>query len=135
MNLLPLRLHPGEDLRQALADAVAARGTASAFVISAIGSLIDCRLRFAGNPEETALSGPFEIISINGSITPSGVHLHMAVSDKHGRVHGGHVCHGNLVRTTVEAVLVLLPGWSLAREPDLATGYDELLVRKAPAQE
>ncbi len=128
MDLLPLRLHPGDDLRQALTDAVAARGTA-AFIASAIGSLLDSRLRFAGNAEETILRGPFEIISINGSITPGGAHLHMAVSDAQGRVYGGHVCHGNIVRTTVEAVLILLPSWSLTRVHDPATGYDELLVR------
>lgn len=134
MQLLPVRLRPGDDLRSALTHAIAARGSEAAFVLSAIGSLGDCRLRFAQSADEITLPGPFEIISISGSITPGGAHLHMAVSDAHGRVYGGHVCHGNIVRTTVEAVLVLLPGWSLTREPDPATGYDELVVRVAPAQ-
>jgi len=132
MQLLPVRLRPGDDLRSTLTNAIAARGSEAAFVLSAIGSLVDCRLRFAQSADETILTGPFEIISINGSITPGGAHLHMAVSDAQGRVYGGHVCHGNIVRTTVEAVLILLPGWSLTREPDPATGYDELVVRCTP---
>ena len=129
MQLLPVRLNPGDDLRGALEDLVRGSGQASAFVISGIGSLIDARLRFAGEESERALAGPLEIISIAGSITPDGAHLHISVSDQMGRVTGGHACHGNLVRTTVEAVLVLLPAWSLAREFDAATGFKELRIR------
>jgi predicted DNA-binding protein with PD1-like motif len=33
------------------------------------------------------------------------------------------------VRTTAEVLLALLPEWAFSREPDAATGYDELVVR------
>jgi predicted DNA-binding protein with PD1-like motif len=39
MDTLPLRLHPGEDLRGALEAAVRAAGWEAAFVIAGIGSL------------------------------------------------------------------------------------------------
>ena len=129
MNLLPVRLKPGDDLRRAL-EALVGPAAPSAFVISGIGSLGEARLRFADAASETVLAGPFEIISINGSITPDGAHLHMSVSNSEGRVSGGHVGYGNIVRTTVEAVLVLLPEWSLGREFDAATGFNELFIRK-----
>ena len=130
MELLPLRLHPGDDLRGALEELVRSAGQPSGFVISGIGSLGDARLRFAGEASEALLAGPLEIISIAGSITPDGAHLHMSVSDSAGRVSGGHVGYGNIVRTTVEAVLVLLPTWSLTREVDAATGFKELHIQK-----
>jgi predicted DNA-binding protein with PD1-like motif len=126
MDLLPLRLSPGEDLRRALE----AAGADGAFVVSGIGSLRDVRLRFAGAPEATILAGDFEIISIAGAIAADGAHLHMAVADADGRVLGGHVVYGNLVRTTAEVLLTPVPGWDLSRPFDPATGYPELSVRR-----
>lgn len=128
--MLPVRLAPGDDLRRSLEDIVRAQAEpCGAFVISGIGSLGDARRRFADEAIEVLVPGPLEIVSIAGSITPDGAHLHMTVSDKGGRVTGGHVGYGNLVRTTVEALLVLLPAWSLTREFDPATGFNELVIR------
>lgn len=104
----------------------------SAFVVSGIGSLLDARLRFAGAESETLVSGAVEILSLCGTLTPDGAHLHMAVSDVNGRVVGGHVVYGNIVRTTAELLLVQSPQWSLGREHDPGTGYKELVVRPAP---
>ena len=129
MDLLPIRLQPGDDLRRALEALIRTTDQPSAFVISGIGSLADARLRFAGEASEVLISGPLEIVSLAGSVTPDGAHLHMAVSDREGRVSGGHAGYGNIVRTTVEAVLVLLPEWSLGREVDAGTGFKELVVR------
>jgi predicted DNA-binding protein with PD1-like motif len=71
-----------------------------------------------------------EIISLAGSLSGDGAHLHMSVSDRDGRVWGGHVAYGNIVRTTVEALIAVLPEWSLSREVDATTGYPELVVRR-----
>lgn len=130
MELLPIRLYPGADLRRALEDAVAGQGRGSAFVVAGIGSLIDASLRYAGEPNERQLAGPVEIVSLSGSLGPSGAHLHMSVSDASGRVYGGHVGYGNMVRTTAEILLAPLPDWSLTREYDAATGFKELVVRR-----
>ena len=129
MELLPIRLKPGDDLRRAFEDIVLAQSNpCGGFLISGIGSLVDGRLRFADAASETLVSGPLEIVSIAGSITPDGAHLHMTVSDKDGQVTGGHVGYGNLVRTTVEALLVLLPAGALTREFDPTTGFKELVI-------
>lgn len=101
----------------------------SAFVLSGIGSLLDAKLRLAGADSETLVQGEVEILSLSGTLTPDGAHLHMAVSDANGRVVGGHVCCGNTVRTTAEVLLVQLSEWRLARELDPSTGYKELVVR------
>lgn len=34
-----------------------------------------------------------------------------------------------VVLTTAEVLLALLPDWQFTREPDAATGYDELVIR------
>jgi len=129
MNALPLRLPPGADLRLSLEELTQAPDAATAFVVSGIGSLNQAKLRFAGAEAETAIEGPLEILSLAGSLAENGAHLHMAVSTADGRVFGGHVGHGNIVRTTAELLLVLLPEWQLSRAPDAVTGYLELQVR------
>ncbi len=131
--LLPIRLHPGDDLRRLLVEMVIERDAGPAFVLSGIGSLVDAQLRFADAADASHIDGPLEIISLSGSVTPAGAHLHMAVSDRDGRVMGGHVGFGNTVRTTVEAVLLFLPAWNMTREPDAATGFDELAIRRGGA--
>lgn len=130
MDVLPLRLKPGCDLRRALEEAALQEGLTSAFVVSGIGSLTDVTLRMAGAEAATQLTGLFEIVSLSGTISPDGAHLHMAVADSEGRVSGGHVCHGNQVRTTAEVLLASVPGWRLGREVDPVTGFRELTVHR-----
>jgi uncharacterized protein len=130
MQFLPLRLPPGVDLRGALAAALRQAGTDSAFVVCGIGSLTGARLRYAGEFVEATIAGPLEIVSLSGSLTRSGPHLHMSVSDASGRVCGGHVGLGNLVRTTAEILLALLPEGALDREHDATTGFSELVARR-----
>jgi len=128
MPLLPVRLTPGLDLRRALAAVAAQQTTGSVFVVAGIGSLDAANLRYAGDATETMIAGPLEILNVSGTLCPSGAHLHMTVSDAAGRVYGGHVGHGNVIRTTAEILLAVLQEWSLTREHDAATGFDELLV-------
>lgn len=75
------------------------------------------------------VGGPLEIVSLCGSISADGAHLHMSVSNSSGEVVGGHVCAGCDVRTTVELLVAEVAGYTLSRELDPATGFRELLVR------
>ena len=131
MQTLPIRLTPGQDLRQAIESAVRSQGSHAAFVLSGVGSLTAAALRFAGAEQPQRLSGDMEILSLSGSVARNGSHLHMALSTATGQVLGGHVSPGCIVRTTAEVLLALLPEWEFAREPDAATGYDELVMRSA----
>jgi predicted DNA-binding protein with PD1-like motif len=118
------------DLRRELEAAIRTESGASAFVVSGIGSLADATLRFAGADSETLVQGAFEILSLAGTITQDGAHMHMAIADSCGRVLGGHVCYGNIVRTTAEALLAQVDDWNLSREFDVDTGFKELVVRR-----
>jgi predicted DNA-binding protein with PD1-like motif len=126
---LPLRIAPGKDLRAALESELQGQGGDAAFVIAGTGSLAITHLRFAGAQESTIIEGPVEILTLTGTLSRDGAHLHMSVADAQGHVFGGHVAQGCTVRTTAEVLIVLLPEWSFAREPDPVTGYRELVVR------
>jgi predicted DNA-binding protein with PD1-like motif len=126
----PLRLLPGDDLRRALEQAVAARGLSAAFVAVGIGSLRPARIRLAGAAEALEVDGDAELLTLSGTIAADGSHLHLSVSDARGRVLGGHAAYGCIVRTTAEVLLALLPDWHFTREPDSATGWSELVVRR-----
>ena len=97
-------------------------------VISAVGSLSMAQLRLAGASETTTICGELEIISLSGTLSPDGAHLHIAIADSSGAVIGGHLGPGSLVRTTAELVIALLTEWRLQRELDPATGYAELQI-------
>ena len=132
MRTLPLRLSPGDDLRAALSAALAATGGEAAFVVSGIGSLSEARLRLAGREQAQHVVGDLELLSLSGTLGAGGPHLHASLSDADGRVFGGHVAPGCLVRTTAEILLALLDDVRFAREPDAATGYAELVIRPRP---
>ena len=117
-----MRLQPGDDLRGALQ-------ARTGFIVAGIGSLAHAALRFAGEPGPTHIDGPLEILTLSGSLTPDGAHLHATVADASGRVWGGHVCAGCEVRTTAELLIAPLPAGTLSRAWDAATGFAELVVR------
>ena len=138
MKTFPIRLTPGQDLRAALEAAVLSQNCCAAFVLSGIGSLSTAGLRLAGAEQPTRLTEEMEILTLSGTVAVDGgktsSHLHMAISTATGQVLGGHVAPGCIVRTTAEVLLALLPDWRFSREPDAATGYDELVIRARDGQ-
>ena len=128
MKVVPLRLQPGDDLRRELEAWMAEPQEQAGCVISAVGSLSLVQLRLAGAAEATAIHGELEILSLSGTLSPDGAHLHIAIADSKGVVIGGHLCAGSLVRTTAELVIGLLPEFQFRRELDPATGYAELRI-------
>ena len=128
MKVVPLRLTPGADLRRALEVWMGEQQEQAGCVLSAVGSLSVAKLRLAGATEATAIHGELEILSLSGTLSPDGAHLHLAIADSSGAVIGGHLCAGSLVRTTAELVIGLLPEWRFSRKLDPATGYPELQI-------
>ena len=128
MRVVPLRLQPGDDLRLALEAWMGEQQEQAGCVISAVGSLSLAQLRLAGATQATAIHGELEIVSLSGTLSPDGIHLHIAIANSSGTVIGGHLCAGSLVRTTAELVIGLLPEWQFRRELDPATGYAELRI-------
>lgn len=80
----------------------------------------------AGARDVKMWEGEFEIISLTGTLSPSGPHLHISISDPSGAVFGGHLQDGSIIRTTAEIVAGELEDWEFTRELDPRTGFKEL---------
>jgi len=122
------RFTPGEDLRDAIERLAHEHHVEAGCILSAVGSLTVATLRLAGAETFSKFTGPFEIVSLSGTLAPSGVHLHLAVAGADGKAIGGHLVHGCVVHTTVEIVVADMAGVRFARLPDATTGYKELNI-------
>ena len=132
MKTYALRLRPGDDLRQQLTGFVQAHQILAGTLLTCVGSLTEATLRLANQTAPTVYQGHFEIVSLVGTLSVNGSHLHLAVADGTGRTIGGHLLDGCRVYTTAEIVLGVLPELEFLRETDPTFGYRELVVRPAP---
>jgi predicted DNA-binding protein with PD1-like motif len=123
---------PGEDVRTGLEEWCKDNALEAGCVVSAVGSLSRAVLRMAGRSDGSTLTGDMEICSLSGTLSRHGMHLHMAVGDAEGRMHGGHLLAGCTVRTTLEVVVQEIGGLALHRRPDARTGYPELFPEVRP---
>ena len=128
LRTVAARLTPGEDLRDAIERLAHEHHVEAGCVISAVGSLTMAAMRLAGSKTFAKFTGPLEIVSLSGTISPNGVHLHLSIADAAGKTVGGHLVHGCMVHTTVEIVVADMGGVRFARVPDPATGYKELNI-------
>jgi predicted DNA-binding protein with PD1-like motif len=123
-----LRLRPGDDVREKLEQFVKQRSIRAGFVASCAGSLRVVAIRFADQQNIATLEGPFEIVSLSGTLGPDGSHLHITVADGTGRTVGGHLGLGSTVYTTAEIIVGELQGSRFRRELDPVTTYQELVI-------
>jgi predicted DNA-binding protein with PD1-like motif/glutaredoxin len=104
MRSLPLKLAPGSDLRQSL-EQLASDQQASGFVIGVVGNLSRAAFQCPGQHGPTVLEGDLEVITLNGTLSPQGVHLHLSLSDGACQVWGGHLEPGTIVQKGVDLLL------------------------------
>ena len=107
MRTTPIKLAPGEDLRLRL-EQLAQAEQASGFVLGVVGNLSRAAFQCPGPPEPTVMEGDLEIITLNGTLSPTGVHLHLSLSDGACHVWGGHLEPGTLVLKGAD----VLVGWT-----------------------
>jgi uncharacterized protein len=130
MRTFAIRLRPGQDLKRELLTLAEREAIQAGWVLTCVGSLSAAVLRLAGGGEHLTRRELFEIISLVGTLSVHGSHLHLSVADAQGRALGGHLAEGCTVRTTAEVVVAADDRLRFDREPDPATGYDELVVRR-----
>ncbi|MBK9926127.1 MAG: DNA-binding protein [Anaerolineales bacterium] len=131
MDNYTFRLKPGDDLFGSIDLFVQEHEIEAGCVLSGVGSLTHIVLRFANRDDYSEFNGYFEIVSITGTVSIHGSHLHISVSDSEGRTLGGHLVHGCKIYTTAEIVLAVFEDVVYKRElykDD--SGYDELKVYK-----
>ena len=130
MKVLALRLKPDQDLRQNLKTFAEEQNVKAGFILTAIGSLQQATIRFANQSISTVLSDKFEILSLNGTLATSGIHLHISISDKEGKTIGGHLDNGSIIYTTAEIVIGASEEFTFIRAIDEQTGYKELEIKR-----
>ena len=107
MQSLPLKLAPGSDLRLSLEE-LAKRDGISGFVLGVVGNLTKASFQCPGKSEPTELEGDLEVITLNGTFSPEGVHLHLSLSDGACQVWGGHLEPGTIVQKGVDLLIGVL---------------------------
>lgn len=96
MRALPLHLDAGADIRRSL-EQLAREQQAEGFVLSVVGNLRRACFACPGRDRPTVLEGELEIITLQGTVSPSGVHLHLSFSDADCQVWGGHLEEGSQI--------------------------------------
>lgn len=130
MKVFALRLKPESDLKESLRNFVASNYIQAGFILTTIGSLKKATIRFADQSVSKVLLEKFEIISLSGTLSLKGIHLHIVVSDKEGKTFGGHLENGCTIYTTAEIVIGESEELSFYRELDQQTGFKELQVKE-----
>ncbi|GAB4022900.1 DNA-binding protein [Spirosoma koreense] len=130
MQTYAVRLRPGQDLKMELDALVRQERIGAGALLTCVGSLTDVTLRLANQDKPSIWHGHFEIVSLVGTLSANGSHLHLSVSDSTGRTIGGHLVEGCKIYTTAELVIGVLPELAFERETDPTFGYRELVVRK-----
>ena len=107
MRAVPLHLEAGSDVRRSL-EQLALEHNAGGFVLSVVGNLSQAAFACPGKSAPTVLAGELEIITLQGTISPDGVHLHLSFSDASCQVWGGHLEPGTLVLRGADLLVGLL---------------------------
>ena len=130
MKLHAFRLIYGMDLRQGIEEYCQANNVSAAAIVTVVGCVYRARMRLADGETIREYDDRYEIVSLTGTVSPDGSHLHISLADEEGKVIGGHMCYGCLINTAAEVVLVSLDEeYQFSREFDDSTGYDELVIR------
>ena len=124
------RLKPGQDLKKEIQKLVTDQQIKAGWISTCVGSLTNYNIRFANQPEGNSGSGHFEIVSLTGTVSVNGSHLHISISDSTGKTIGGHLLDSYLVYTTAEIVILSSDDFIFKREKDGTTPWEELQVGK-----
>lgn len=93
-----------------------------------VGSLKKATLRLADENVGTTFDEKFEIVSLGGTLSPDGNHIHVSLSNNKGETIGGHLLEGCIIYTTAEIVIAECVEFSFSREYDEQTGFKELKI-------
>ncbi len=130
ISSLAFRLKPGEDLKAGIEKIVQEKQIRAGWMATCSGSLTDYAIRFANQPAASTGKGYFEIVSLTGTVSINGSHLHLSISDSTGRTIGGHLVPGCKIYTTAEIVLMFTDKYTFTREKDGSTPWEELQVKE-----
>lgn len=129
------RLKPGQDLKTEIQKLVNEKQIKAGWISTGVGSLTKYTIRFANQPNGSSDSGHFEIVSLTGTVSVNGSHIHISLSDSTGKTIGGHLMDGSTIYTTAEIVILSSNEFVFKREKDGTTAWEELQVEKLKNKE
>lgn len=131
MKTHTFRLKPQQDFFDSIEEFVKQNNIQAGCVLSAVGSLTHATLRLANKNYYNEYDGHFEIVSITGTVSIHGSHIHISISDGDGKTIGGHLVSGCKIYTTAEIVIAEFEDVIYKRELyENDSGYEELVVYK-----
>lgn len=130
INVHAIRLKPNEDLRRAIETYAKENNITAGWMVTCAGSLTNYNIRFANKEKGNMGTGHFEIVSLAGTVSKNGCHLHISISDSTGKTIGGHLLAGCTIYTTAEIVMQSTPQLNFKREKDGTTSWEELQIEK-----
>lgn len=132
MKMHAFRIKPNQDLKVEIEKFIKDQNIRAGYIATCVASLKSVTIRMAGaKPNEQDIqtfNGEYELVSLVGTVSKNGSHLHISVSDKNGQVIGGHLKAKTLVRTTAEIIIMSDETINFERILDPETGFDELTV-------
>ena len=123
-----IRLLPGTDLKAEIEKFALKNNIKAGWIVTCVGSLTRFCLRFANQKSSSVTEGHFEILSLVGTVSVNGCHLHISIGDQAGSVQGGHLLQGCTIYTTAEVVIASAEEIIFRRELDVETGWKELKI-------
>jgi uncharacterized protein len=129
MKIFAIRLNPDEDLKDSVSRFVKCNDIQAGFILTAVGSLKVATLRFANQKYAHAFKDCFEIVSLVGTLSTQGTHLHISLSNRTGKTIGGHLLTGCIIYTTAEIVIGSSDDFRFLRTVDEKTGDKELEIK------
>lgn len=124
------RLTNGQDLKKSIVEYCKDNNINAGIIGACVGCCYEVNFRLAGADEFYNNKADYEIVSMTGTISEDGVHIHVSFADNKGNVIGGHLSNGCLVNTTAEIAIIEIDNYKLNREFDDKTGYKELVIEK-----
>lgn len=122
------RLHRSDDLKQSILEFCRMNNINSGIIACAVGCCSKVKFRLAGAESFYEDERDYEIVSIMGTISKDGVHIHISFADDTGKVVGGHLTEGCIINTTCEVSIIKSDKYKLSREYDEETCYKELVI-------
>lgn len=124
------RLTKGMDLKKEIVKYCKDNNIKAGIIGACVGCCYEINFRLAGGEAFYHNVDDYEIVSMTGTISEDGVHVHVSFSDVEGKTVGGHLSDGCLVNTTAEICIIEIENYKLTRNFDESTGYKELDIER-----
>ena len=102
MRTVCKRLHRGDDLLGSIRALAEEAAIEAGVVLSAVGCISRGVVRDASGVNLKTIDEPCEIVSLNGTVSRTRCHLHIALSKEDLSAVGGHLVEGCIINTTCE---------------------------------